>query len=452
MMSATNGNQPCDKSDKSTVCDYNDFRRPRYFHGKLLDDKDFRAEQNYHAGKRRLLNRTLHGSGVICGLDLTWKKGASWLEVSPGVALDHEGNEIWVETPERVDISKLLPPADAAGKQPDCPPPVSNTPNRYYVAICYKEAGTDPVPVYLPGSSCDNRSCEYSADKEGYCIKLVSECPQCKQDSGLLKNLCQAGDCPPDEKPASDCANCAGLQDKALCRCYVLEEFCEKSPACPDMGPCGQSRCVILGRIDLDTKGTVLDVCINECREYVISGRFVKYLISSTLGGVGEILKLGNANKTPLIDGADIARNPIQALCWLLRYFVIETNHVEGCPDLFGTAAAGAQFSRKEFDALRAQVQTEDTTAQKTVTRVDTLEMVQTAIQAVPAQVEAQRKLIETLNTQVVALQKAATDAQAIGVRVAAVETKITAIEQQAPVLDSLQTRIAKLEKKSPQA
>ena len=34
------------------------------------------------------------------------------------------------------------------------------------------------MPVYLPGSTCDNKStCEYSADKEGYCIKLVSECP-----------------------------------------------------------------------------------------------------------------------------------------------------------------------------------------------------------------------------------------------------------------------------------
>jgi hypothetical protein len=433
MMSATNAKQPCDKSDKST-CDYNSTRRPRYFHGKLLDDKDFRAEQNYHAGKRRLLNRTLHGSGVVCGLNLSWKKGAAWLDVSPGLALDHEGNEIWVETSERVDLTKMLPPADATA-QPPCPPPDTGATGTYYVAICYKEAPTDPVPVYLPGSTCDNKStCEYSADKEGYCIKLVSECPTGTQKppDGVLKQLCKAGGCPPEEKPQSDCHNCGNLTGDALCRCYVLEEYCEQSVPCPDMGPCGQSRCVILGRIDLDSKGNVLNVCINECREYVISGRFLKYLISSTLGGAGDIFHVDNPAKTPLLDGAAIARNPIEGLCFLLRYLAVEQNGIvaEGCPIFAGGVSGGnAPVTQKDITDIRNTVATDDATTKATVSRVDKIEATFTPVLAQVKQQQDQaatfQKQLETMTGQVADISKSTPLIQDLQKRLALVEKKI---------------------------
>jgi hypothetical protein len=403
MTSATNGKQPC--SDKSQ-CDYNDFRRPRYFHGKLLDDKDFRAEQNYHSGKRRLLNRSLHGSGVVCGLEVTSQKGAQWFKISPGVAFDHEGNEIWVETEERVDISNLLPPADAKTKQPDCPPATSTTPNTYYIAICYKEAGTDPVPVYLPGASCDNTTCEYSSDKEGYCIKLLTTCDQPKAKDGLFKNLC-AANCPPDQQPDFDCDHCADLTDPtAKARCCVLENFCETSPTCPDMGPCGQSRCVILGQIVLDAKGTVQNLCVNECREYVISGRFVKYLISSTLSGIGDILKVGNQK---LIDGADIARNPIEALCWLLRYLVVEKGSINAasCQDIFGGATA-PQVSPTDFKNLSDQVgqlKTETASVLSLTTRVDAVETKVSVAQTLMSHVEQLDNKVTALDEKVTSLQ-----------------------------------------------
>ncbi len=49
-------------------CDYNSYKRTRYFHGMLLTERDFQEEQIYHQEKRRLLNRMLHGWGVVCGL------------------------------------------------------------------------------------------------------------------------------------------------------------------------------------------------------------------------------------------------------------------------------------------------------------------------------------------------------------------------------------------------
>ena len=45
------------------------FARNRYFYGKLLTVRDFEVEQRYHCTKRELLNRLLHGAGVVCGND-----------------------------------------------------------------------------------------------------------------------------------------------------------------------------------------------------------------------------------------------------------------------------------------------------------------------------------------------------------------------------------------------
>jgi hypothetical protein len=47
------------------------FERPRYFAGKLVTAADFELEQRYHIEKRLLLNRMLHGPGIVSGLGVT---------------------------------------------------------------------------------------------------------------------------------------------------------------------------------------------------------------------------------------------------------------------------------------------------------------------------------------------------------------------------------------------
>ena len=44
------------------------FERNRYFYGKLLTVRDFEVEQRYFIEKQRLINRLIHGVGVVCGL------------------------------------------------------------------------------------------------------------------------------------------------------------------------------------------------------------------------------------------------------------------------------------------------------------------------------------------------------------------------------------------------
>ena len=49
---------------------YYSFERNNYFYGKLLTSKDFQNEQRYTNDKRRLINRTLHGMGIVYGMDV----------------------------------------------------------------------------------------------------------------------------------------------------------------------------------------------------------------------------------------------------------------------------------------------------------------------------------------------------------------------------------------------
>src|SRR5688500_7307882 len=44
--------------------------RPRYFAGQLLTEEELNAEQQYVIKKNRLHNLYLHGSGVVCGLEV----------------------------------------------------------------------------------------------------------------------------------------------------------------------------------------------------------------------------------------------------------------------------------------------------------------------------------------------------------------------------------------------
>jgi len=79
-------------------------KRLRFFDGQLLTAKDFQAEQDYQIEKRRLHNRFLHGSGVVDGLAVSIEDGPGGaVLVSPGLALDRDGNEILVESAVRID-------------------------------------------------------------------------------------------------------------------------------------------------------------------------------------------------------------------------------------------------------------------------------------------------------------------------------------------------------------
>ncbi|WP_127569745.1 hypothetical protein [Paenibacillus xylaniclasticus] len=140
------------------------FERNRYFYGKLLSVKDFQLEQNYYIEKRSLLNRLIHGTGVIGGLHLSQIDGTG-IRLTPGTAIDSSGREIVVASNLDVaDISKLAgyPPAYAGGV--------------LYAAISYDEIAREPVPP-VSNATASTDGIELNKIRETFKFTLTTEKP-----------------------------------------------------------------------------------------------------------------------------------------------------------------------------------------------------------------------------------------------------------------------------------
>jgi len=153
------------------------FQRNRYFYGKLLTVRDFEDEQRYFVEKQRLINRLIHGEGVVCGLKVEKVEDKSgFIRITPGVALDCCGREIVVPEPVEIDLSNLEEFGD------------EETITRW-VTIRYSACGKEPVPVYSAESSCEETCC-YSRIEEGYKIDVLEQRPEdCEsmEDEGVCQ-------------------------------------------------------------------------------------------------------------------------------------------------------------------------------------------------------------------------------------------------------------------------
>ncbi len=140
------------------------FERNKYFYGKLLSVEDFNFEQKYMNDKRRLVNRLVHGIGVVCGLNVV-RVDDSTISVESGLAFDTTGREIVVDMPVTKKLS-MLGGYDTA---------ISSGSNAYvYLCIEYSEGDKGNAHNIVPDSADGN------ADriKEGYNLYLTSSEPE----------------------------------------------------------------------------------------------------------------------------------------------------------------------------------------------------------------------------------------------------------------------------------
>ena len=162
---------------KDEHCSYNDIKRTNYFHGMLMTERDFREEQIYHIERRKLLNRMLHGWGVVCGLKVkTTNPPSPNILVEGGLALDCFGNEILVCEEQTVDLT-VKPCATTAAYDPCAQYVPESQDQALYVVIKYDERGTKPEPVYASGGSCEEKTCNFSRTQEGFCIEVWDHPP-----------------------------------------------------------------------------------------------------------------------------------------------------------------------------------------------------------------------------------------------------------------------------------
>lgn len=240
------------------LCGYSPLKRTRYFHGMLLSDRDFREEQLYHVEKLKKLNRSLWGWGVICGLELTEDKHGCGIVVQPGMALDCNGNLIDVCERFPLDLSKVCCEGKKSGypqtkEECEAAEEEAKTKERY-VCLRYKQWDDSPVPVYIPGADCEQRVCEHSRVREGFCIELVESCPRPE----ACRHLDKIGgfyEAYSTELEALKGARKA-CDDRAVSKCTFddsrkqLDKLCEMTVPCPDC--CPEEHCVILGQVTID--------------------------------------------------------------------------------------------------------------------------------------------------------------------------------------------------------
>jgi hypothetical protein len=106
-------------------------KRNRFFSGKLLTAEDLELEQEYFREKLKRHNRYLHGFGIVFGLEVS--KSVSAIVISPGLAIDCQGNEVLLAEP----LKQSMPNPDLG--------------STLFLTISYVEKETDPFP--LPGGS-----------------------------------------------------------------------------------------------------------------------------------------------------------------------------------------------------------------------------------------------------------------------------------------------------------
>lgn len=135
--------------------------RNRYFYGKMLTARDFETEQRYFNNKRRLINRTLFGAGVVCGLGVYQNDDASF-SVETGMALDYSGREIVVSEPviRKLNMVEGYESLEKSGQG----------------YLCLQYLQTDREPVNNIGAS-DHDSEQFNKIGEGYRLYLSAEEP-----------------------------------------------------------------------------------------------------------------------------------------------------------------------------------------------------------------------------------------------------------------------------------
>lgn len=150
---------------------YFPFERNRYFYGKLLSVDDFDTEQRYMNDKRRMLNRFLYGTGVVCGMQVVEIDDVT-VSLEMGFALDFSGREIVVSKPVTKKLSSIegFSRYAAAGEE------------RWnlYLGIAYDEQVEEPVHNIARVNSEQEE--EFNKYTEGYRLFVTEEEPEKEGD------------------------------------------------------------------------------------------------------------------------------------------------------------------------------------------------------------------------------------------------------------------------------
>jgi hypothetical protein len=176
--------------------------RNQYFEGKRLTAESFRVEQDYALERRRLLNRAIHGWGVVYGYALKstaangYRTGADagGLEIGAGLALDACGRELLYTRATTLKVSDAIL-LDENGMRMDRSAEGAYGPEAcWLLSAHYAEQRVGPVRLNDP-CSCERNEWEHVCETVRFTLRRV-DCDECCRSFDCeLECGCGAGPC-----------------------------------------------------------------------------------------------------------------------------------------------------------------------------------------------------------------------------------------------------------------
>jgi hypothetical protein len=241
-----------------------------YFEGKRLTPDSFRVEQRYLVERRRLLNRSIHGWGVVYGYGLevhASKDGGQGgtkrqLTIQPGLALDSCGRELLQVGRQLVDLERIVV-LDAKGtpiKREDRQAAFSASKECWLLRVHYAEQDTDSMRV-TDACRCERDEWDHACETVRYSLQTRSWKECCKEPECGLTCKCRGGRCCGQDKTTDS------PHPRGGCRC-LCEHLTELNPGDACVGHlcqvdefCGGARVDLKHGVDLACVEVVDDGC-----------------------------------------------------------------------------------------------------------------------------------------------------------------------------------------------
>jgi hypothetical protein len=208
-------------------------RRNRFFRNKRTTPGTWQVEQDYQQQRRRLINRAVHGWGVVYGFDLETADddactgdGGKRLAISPGFALDPCGRELVQAAKLPLAVEDCLafdqkgcylePPEQQCGRSQGVPFPPETEKLCLLLRAHYAERLIAPVPVRDP-CQCENTEWDQVCETIHYSLTLI-ECDRCCEQHGceLVCDCSRGPCCPENEHKTSERGGCRCLCEHLL--------------------------------------------------------------------------------------------------------------------------------------------------------------------------------------------------------------------------------------------
>lgn len=234
--------------------------RNNYFEGKRLTADAFRDEQSYLVERRRLLNRAIHGWGVVYGYACKVAKSDDYgsdapsgrLRIRPGLALDACGRELLHVGTKVLGTGDVILLDEKGGRLAAFPDHQNENRDEAYwlLSVHYAEQSVGPMTINDP-CSCERREWDRVCETVRFSLRRVNFAECCDAFDCELECNCGTGLCcdehPRDVTGERDsemtkrtrtnpvlrggcqclCDHLTGLQPKAdCCRLSDIEDEC----------------------------------------------------------------------------------------------------------------------------------------------------------------------------------------------------------------------------------